>query len=137
MPVETIPLNETRIANKEPFTIRATDLYAWPEQPIVVEFDYNPQSRRWLWECRHEELGRLWPRGVATLDYPRSFYPFFGAKFMDTTARHEHVTTGNLGDDVVLAVYPGPRGGTFHPDSEMTEAEQDAFLGRHEWEPVR
>lgn len=133
MTVETIPLPEDRIAREEPFRVRVRDLYAWPDQQLRAAFEFNPQTENWIWELRHTRLGRLWPKGRAVLGKGYTYHPYIMAKFLDTSGRHEHVTTENLGRDVVLAVFPGPLGGSFHPDAGMGQREEDRFLGRDQW----
>lgn len=137
MTIETIPLPTDRIEDGEDFQVRATDLYAWPEQELIAEFTYNDQRRRWTWEMRHGRLGRLWPKGTATLKYTYRYDPYFAARFVDTTGDNQHVRPTNLGEEVVLGVFPGPLGGSFHPDSDFTQAEEDEFLGRSDWRPVK
>lgn len=141
MTIETIPLPEERIRNEEHFQVRATDLYAWPDQELIAEFWFNEHRRRWTWELRHTNLGRLWPKGTATLEimYPTGgrSHPYINAKFVDLTGDNEHVLASNLGDTVVLGVFPGPLGGSFHPESDFTQEEEDEFLGRDLWRPVK
>lgn len=134
MTVETIPLPQDRIAREEQFDVRVRDLYAWPEQELVATFEYNDHNNRWIWQLEHTQIGKLWPKGRAILGKGYTHYPYFMAKFLDTSGRHEHVTTRNLGSDVVLAVFPGPLGGSFHPDDDITKEEEDEFLGRDRWE---
>lgn len=137
MTVETIPLPEDRVAREEPFDVRVRDLYAWPEQELIASFEYNPLVEHWYWELNNPRIGRVWPRGRVVLGKAYTYHPYFMAKFIDTTDRHEHVTTENLGGDVVLAVFPGPLGGSFHPDDDITQEEEDKFLGRDNWRPVK
>lgn len=134
---ETIPLPSDRASAGRPFEVRVNDLHAWPQQELIAVFEYNEYRERWTWDIEHARYGRLWPKGTAVLDRRYTFWPYFMARFIDTSGEAEAVTPENLGETVVLGVYPGPLGGEFHPDSDIDAAEADQLLSRHWFDPVR
>lgn len=139
MTVETIPIPHERVQREENFTVRVRDLYAWPEQALLAHFEYNDLRDRWVWELEHERRGRLIPKSTVTIGYRYrgDMQYYMTARFIDETGDNEAATSENLGDTVQLAVYPGPLGGTVHPDSDLTERELDRLLDRRLWRPVR
>ena len=141
MTTETIPIDPDVARRERPFSVRVRDLYAWPGQELRAHFEYNDHRERWVWELEHGRLGKMIPKSTATLGYrygqPDMQY-YMSAMFLDLTGGgHEHVTSRNLGKDVVLGVFPGPLGGSFHPDSDYTEEEEYRILNRRQWRPVR
>lgn len=135
--VETIPVPREKARRGEQFRVRTHDLYAWPDQELVATFQYNPHADRWVWELEHQRIGRLFPKGIATLQYNYSAWPWALFRFIDTGRHARAVTQDNLGRNVKLAVYPGPRGGSFHPDADIDEDEEERILRRRFWDPVR
>ena len=137
MIVETIPIPRERVEREEQFKVRVHDLEAWPDQELIAHFEYNDYTDRWVWELEHTDAGRLFPRGVATLRKNYSAWPWALFRFVDTDGRARAVTPRNLARNVHLAVYPGPRGGSFHPDAEIDQIDEDRILQRRFWDPVR
>lgn len=137
MKAETIPLPEEKASEKEPFQVRVKDLYAWPDQELVASFRYSDYMERWKWELEHVRLDS--PR-IATskvlMGVRYSMWPYMLCKFVDESGEQTHVSPRNLGDEIKLAVYPGPLGGSFHPDAGFTQREEDAILRRYRFGPI-
>lgn len=139
MTVETIPIPNERVEREEDFTVRVRNLHAWPEQTLLAHFEYNDLRDRWVWELEHERFGRLIPKSTVTLGYRYDglMQYYMSCRFVDLAGDNDHVSSDNLGDTVALAVYPGPLGGSYHPDSDVTPDEEDELLNRRQWRPVR
>lgn len=133
--IETIPIPDDAPEEEDNFSVHVDDLYAWPDQELIFEFDYNGRMDRWIFEMRHAEFGKFFPRSVATLEYEYSAFPYMLVKFVDNTGREEYVGPHNLGDGVKLAVFPGPLGGSFHPDAGISSWEEDQILNRWWFKP--
>lgn len=133
--VETIPLPHDRVQRGEDFVVVTDDVTAWPNQRLEWRFQYNPYMGRWVFECRHDQIGRLFDgRCVATLGRDYSAYPYMLARFVAPDSGPTPtaaVTPQTLGDSVSLAVMPGPAGGSFIDAANLTDAETDALLGRY------
>ena len=135
--VETIPVPAQRARRGEDFAVVTNDVTAWPDQRLEWHFAYNEFMGRWLFECRHEQMGTLFDgRSVATLGRDYSAYPYLLARFIapggDSPGNHiDAITPQTLTDAVSLAVMPGPAGGSFLDEANLTDAEEDALLARY------
>lgn len=130
MAVETIPLPTEKASNGDDFAVTVTDLTAWPNQKLRVEFVHNAHMDRWTWEAHHVGEGQIIRRNVAVLDHSHSHWPFITFQFLVPGGPDEikGVTTDTLGDDVKLAVFPGPLGGQFLQNSGFTREEEQRLL---------
>lgn len=134
--IETIPLPRSRIEAEEEFQVRVTDLTAWPDQEIICSFEHNELMDRWVWQMETEREGVIVPRSKCTLGRYYKHYPYMMSMFRDKHDTETHVSTGNLGDRVVLTVLPGPLGGSFPEGADITPAEEDELLKRKWFDPV-
>lgn len=135
--LETIPLPRARIQNRQAFAVIVDDMTAWPDQTLTWRFEYNDYSGHWIFECEHPSMGKLFhARQRAVLGRAYSHYPFFMARFTprkrpESPDGPSRVTPQNLGERVFLTVSPGPAGGSFLDSANVTDAEEDALLGRY------
>lgn len=136
MTVETIPLPRDEIEERNEFQVRVTDVEAWPEQEIVVSFEFNDLMDRWLWEMRTTRMGVVISKSVCTLGYDYSIWPYMMARFEDTTDSETRVRSRNLGDEIKLCVYPGPLGGSFLDEANISQSRENQILKRHWFDPV-
>lgn len=136
MTVETIPIDTSLVAAEEPFSIRVSDLTAWPDQELLVSFDYNEKADRWLWDLDHEVMGTVVARSPVNLGVRYKIPPYMMCRFKDVKGTEDRVRTSNLGDRVKLCVYPGPLGGSFLPEAGVSEARERRLLRRDWWAPV-
>lgn len=134
--VETIPIDNSRVRNEEPFNVRVTDLVAWPDQEIIFYFEYNEYAGRWIWEVEHETMGTIIARSMANMGVRYEVLPYVMFKFKDPKEREERITSNNLGDRVQLCVYPGPLGGSFLDEAGISEEEERRLLRRDWWSPT-
>ena len=130
MAIETIPLPSESITHGETFEVTAVDLTAWPGQKLRVEFEYNSHMNRWLWRAFHIGEGQIVRTSVATLDYQYDHWPYvlFEFRARGGAGGVDAITPDTLGEQVRLAVFPGPLGGDFLQDSGLTAAEERDLL---------
>lgn len=134
--IETIPLPRNRVLNEEPFQVRMTDLTAWPDQEIVCYFEHNDYNDRWVWQLETAAEGIVIPRSKVVLGRKYRKWPYMAAMFRDKQDTEDRVTTQNLGDQVVLTVLPGPMGGSFPDEADISEEREDEILKRHWFAPI-
>lgn len=134
--IETIPINEERVHREEPFTVHVTDLTAWPDQELLVHFEYNEYADRWIFEIEHETVGTIVARSMANMGVQYQVLPYVMFMFKDVAGTEDRIRTSNLGDRVVLCVYPGPLGGSFLPEAGVDEDEERRLTRRDWWAPV-
>jgi hypothetical protein len=137
MAIETIPIHIERAREGFPFDVRVTDLTAWPDQELYFHFEYNERMRRWIFEAMHVDGMQVIPRSVATLGRQYSFWPYCLFEFRETEEEYNAITKENLGDDIVLGIFPGPAGGSFLPEAGISQEREDFLLRRHEFFPHR
>ena len=133
MRVETIPLPRTAIVNQNSFERTVENLIAWPGQTFTLRFDYNPKMARWIWSMYHHEGEQMVsPKmpSVAHLGIDYSGWPYMLARFMAFQSEPTRVSPSNLGDTVKLVVWPGPVGGHFPSEANISQAEEDEILQR-------
>lgn len=134
--IETIPLPRSRIEAEEQFQVRVTDLTAWPNQEIVCSFEYNDVMGRWIWWMETASEGEVIPRSKCLLGRRYRVWPYMAAMFRDKHDSETRVSSENLGDQVVLTVLPGPLGGSFPDEADISPEREDEILKRHWYAPV-
>ena len=137
MATETIPINRYRDRVREglPFDLRVTEITAWPDQELYFHFEFNELMDRWLFEIHHVDGQTLVAPSVATLGKEYSAWPYCLFKFSAVEGKHNSIHRGNLGDEVVLGIYPGPAGGSFLPEAGISKRREDEILRRRQYYP--
>lgn len=102
--LETIPLPEERIKEKEPVWLEVRP-EAW-SQRMRLTFDWNATMERWVWGATLVGEGELIPDAPVILDHPFDYRDYIRFMFIDPSGNATEITPQNLGDPVVLAVGP-------------------------------
>ena len=82
------------------------------------------------WTASHPDVGELIPRSVATLGVNYSVYPYLLLRFVTSADDTDQITPANLGDTIHLGVFPGPEGGDFLPEADVTAEDVYAEIKR-------
>lgn len=108
---ETIPIPEDKASNKKPMKLRVTGLDAWPGNQFLIQFDWNSVMEKWIVKFTHMNTGRVFEKRPAMVGHEYSLEDFITFIFFDPSGEEVEVTPENLGDEVVLSVWPKSEGG--------------------------
>lgn len=111
MTVETIPIPTEKAQRKEPIRLEMTDLDAWPGHRFELKFDWNSRLQRWILRITHRDTGREFVRAPACLMREYALDPYVTFVLFDPANEAERVTPDNLGNGVVLGVFPRSEAG--------------------------
>ena len=110
--IEIVPLPNDRATRKDPIWIETT-LDAWPNQRLRFSFDWNNAIGRWIWHGEHVGYDDLFRQTTAQLNRPHVYRDYLFLMFFDPSGVAERITPQNLGKNVQLAAFPGPRSPAF------------------------
>ena len=122
-PVETIPIPTDRARRGLPVRVEVSNIRAWPGQRLRIEMHWNAFRDRWSFDAYHVNVDDMHLfSGTATLWNQYDFWPYCLLVFQTVDPTVEHITRETL-PDVYLAIYPGPEGGDFLPEAEISDEE--------------
>lgn len=106
MTVETIPVPGEKATRREPIRLETTELDTWPGHRFELRFDWNGHLDRWVLSITHSDTGREFVRAPACLMREYVLDPYVAFVLFDPANKADRVTPENLGDEVLLGVFP-------------------------------
>lgn len=115
MAFETVPIPRSKARNKQPMKLEVEGLDAWPNHRFEIRLDWNDHMKRWLVRLTHLNDDTEFARGPVGIMQSYNYQNYVSFIFFDPSGDASSVRSDNLGDNVVLGVFPREDGGGY-PD---------------------